>query len=574
MNYVSSSSSYLKKDYNHVLTTLVDIQALKLLIAILSASGTSKYPKPLLLPPPQHLALISTLTIHPLFTNRAKDPTKLETSRLALQYLRLVSKLIGPTNAHFIEAFKFTQPDLASRRSLGTSTSRGGRQQATGVEDDDEDGPGGPGSFNNEEIHLDLASSKSIWFLAEDFWHVVGWALNCSVCHRRMRWPEWRLWLEFIVGALEADWQQRGDGVVDREGSMILKYVQSGGSGGTNVNEKRILRAVFADGSPKSVTEFGEIWAGETKARKVVDPLGGAKVGKPKKVVENDEENFFIEPDSSSEDDGDDDDNSKLEHDGNSGIADTETNDGNMLFALTTTTIGARNASSLEVLGGSSSISLRLRLLALLSDLATSLPHKFTSLTSLYDAFDTRLRPLPLNTFIHFLSPAALKQHFSPSAASFLLQLLLRYLVQSGAPLPRDDDLTQDKVERCYLGWPANGHGAAENGKMSVCIEALLALLDDADALEATEELAGLIRHGVKVRGKKVAKEGKRKGVSERSKREDGEILRASGERLLLLADMLGGGFDGGEGEDDDDDDDEEDEEDNESDGKEGMHLD
>lgn len=129
-----------------------------------------------------------------------------------------------------------------------------------------------------DHINLSIANAGSLWVSAEDFWHVVGWALNCSVAYPR-RWARWKLWLEFITTVLQDDWKQRKQIVSKKQledpnfshgsaetilaDSMIVRYLPGASSG--YGGQRRIIRSIFADGSTKAQREFSPVFKNETK---------------------------------------------------------------------------------------------------------------------------------------------------------------------------------------------------------------------------------------------------------------------------------------------------------------------
>ncbi|KAA6414123.1 MAG: hypothetical protein FRX48_02485 [Lasallia pustulata] len=238
-------------------------QALTLLISLLTSGNSSNQISAAFVPPTQHLALAATLALHPSLTTRARSADRLQAANLALRYLRLVHQHVGPINANFHEAFAFT--------SAGTSSRRGGSARRRTGDD------ASPVAQDAENVNTELANVESVWARAEDFWHVVGWAFNCSVLHKR-RWERWRVWLEYMVQVLEDDWNLRRnmahtdkvDGGEDpREGSLIVAYL--GADGSRTGKERRVVRAIFADGSPRALTEFKEIWRHEPLSLKKDD---------------------------------------------------------------------------------------------------------------------------------------------------------------------------------------------------------------------------------------------------------------------------------------------------------------
>jgi hypothetical protein len=120
-------------------------------------------------------------------------------------------------------------------------------------------------------LYCEVANEKSLWYRAEDFWHVVGWAFNCSVAYRK-RWERWRLWLKIMLDLLEADWEvcvkqsQRDES--DEEGvlqhSLIWLYVSHESQAITRTTRRRIVKAIYATASAESLRDYAEVWENET----------------------------------------------------------------------------------------------------------------------------------------------------------------------------------------------------------------------------------------------------------------------------------------------------------------------
>ncbi|KAL8763036.1 MAG: hypothetical protein Q9184_001063 [Pyrenodesmia sp. 2 TL-2023] len=490
---------------------MADASALNLLISLLTYGTTSTSPRPAFLPPLQQIALAATLAIHPSFTTRAESENRLQASAFALQYLRQVLSLVGPINGRLRDAFAFSTPETSSRR--------GARRKTTG-----EDCAAPMDSLDS--IDLELANAASVWAKAQDFWHVVGWAFNCSVLHQR-RWQRWHLWLQYMIDVLEKDWtlrshmhSQNEDSEEDpREGSMIVRYLS--GNDTTARQDRRIIRAVFADGSPKSAAEFPEIWRNETKERKKE-----LDVKKATSKIDIDADNWgdYMDGASSS--------SSELE--------DTPPPESPSKVAPETpSTTSIPDVSA--PLGGPESIILRLRLLSLLSTVSVFLPHVYTPLGTLYDIYFEHIRPLPLPQFFLFVSPSSM-QYFHSAAASSFLQILLRSLVASSAPLHRTDDVRQETMERCYLPYPANTASISDNAKVSLCVETLLRLLQSHVGLVWSESLQGKVEQGIQAREQKGKKAGKGKGRGKGAGEEDERMwLRGSAGRIRGLVELVKG---------------------------------
>lgn len=456
---------------------------------------------PALLPPPQHLALACTLIVHPTFTTRAKSEDRIEAANLALRYLRLVLKLVGPVNGNLQDAFVFSGHGNSSRR--GTA----GRRRTDEIEAPKDD------EFN---INSDLAGPGALWSQVEDFWQVVGWAFNCSILYER-RWERWSLWLEYMIQVLEKDWETRwvefesdSDGDSDpRAASMIVKYLSTESL--ATGRERKVLRAIFADGTSRSAAEFSEVWKNETRERKKAP----GDVRRPAFKVAIEEGNYGDYDASESSD-----------------------------FEESSPTSPPSPVSSppeevpdvAAPLGGIQSISLRLRLLSLLSTVSAMLPERFLPLVALHDLYLEHIRPLPLPTFFLLMSPASLTL-VTAAAASTLTQYILRSLIASAAPLPTTDALTQDVLEQSYLPFAANTQSVGDNARVSLCIETLLRLLDKHVGLEWSESLAEATEKGIEARERKAKKEGK-KGRTSGPHNGERMWLTASAERIRGVVEL------------------------------------
>lgn len=440
-------------------------------------------------------------------TTRATSAKREEEANLALRYLRLVLETVGPLNGNLYDAFAFS--------GLGTSSRRGGngRRRETG----DDVSPNGTFDI----IENDLAQSEAIWARVEDIWQVIGWAFNCSVLHKK-RWSRWHLWLDYMLDVLQKDWETRGaepegDNITNidrspRENSMIIRSLNFEGT--TTGRGRKILRAVFADGSSKATAEFPEIWRNETKERK--------KDLDPKKI----EAKIDIEADNYG-DYMDDDSDSDLE-DNNPVLSDP-------LSPPTENHTFTPELSNLATpFGGTDATNLRLRILALLSAVAADLPQAFIPLTTLYENYLEYIRPLPLPTFFLLMSPLGLR-FFTPSAASSFTQYILRSLIASAAPLPVKDDLGQKMLQESYLPFAANTNTIADNAKVSICVETLLRLLDKYVELSWTPALQDTAEIGIEARSTKAKKIGKKKTRDVKDGNDERVWLNASADRIRSI---------------------------------------
>ncbi|KAI4284597.1 MAG: hypothetical protein L6R38_001298 [Xanthoria sp. 2 TBL-2021] len=486
------------------------VPALHLLISLLISGTASTTPTPAFLPPPQQLALAATLAVHPSLTTRAQSEDRLQASNLALKYLRLVLDLVGPVNGNLWEAFAFSTVETSSRR--------GAKRRTTG------DDPS-PTKDDLDSINGELANAGSVWARAQDFWHVVGWAFSCSLLHPR-RWERWQLWLQYMIDVLDSDWTLRAQMRIDdpaneqdpRERSMIVQYLNGGDTPARQ--ERRILRAVFADGTSKSTGEFPEVWRNETKERK---KDGDTKKPEAKLDIEADTWGLYMNDSSSSSD-----------------LEDTPPPASPPPAVLGTNPLTPFPDVSAPF-GGPLSIVLRLRLLSLLSTVSVLLPHTFTPLLTLYDLYLEHIRPLSVPSFFTLISPSSM-QYFHQSAASSITQIILRSLIASSAPPPLTDDLTQKDLERCYLPYPANTGSISDNAKVSLCVETLLRLLQGHCGLYWNDgHLQEAVEQGIEAREQKAKKAGKGRGKGKGDGEGERMWLRASAGRMRGLVDLVRG---------------------------------
>ncbi|CRG87450.1 hypothetical protein PISL3812_04467 [Talaromyces islandicus] len=493
-------------------------QALDLLLNILTCGTTADAPA--YVPSPQYLALAATILVHPSTSTRAKSKEEQEAANLALQVLRLTLQQVGPVLSGFNVAFTFTHFD---------SSRHGGRRLG------DESTTNGsiPDHHDETTLNLDLGNSGSLWSRAEDFWQAVGWAFNCSVLHPK-RWERWQLWLEFMCVAIETDWQIRED--MDEKSqeksalrhSLLMKYVTSntGGFG----QHRRLLRAIFADGSGPSLSEFRQVFKYELKEL----PKETAQANHKKRAEVNIDEDEYGDYLSPGEDDSESQERTSKsrvkrprqgtrtaktpseDEESNGVVHDIYSNGGVAAF------------------GGFQSLALRQRLLNLLMKAATAMPKVFMHFDDLYHLFVENLRHLPLPIFQAFMSPTTLPW-FSPHAHSTLCELLLWRIRESGGPQSNDIYLNQEKLQDCFLPYAASNSSAVDNARMSILLESLITLLDKYGTLRNTPSFREAVAVGNENRLEKAEAEIRRNKNSRKLEDMEWSWLIESADRLLYL---------------------------------------
>jgi hypothetical protein len=500
-------------------------QAFNLLLSLLSSSSASRdTATPAFVPSPIYLSFAATLAVHPTLTTRTTSREKHEQSNAAFRLLRLTNKIVGPVGADIRAAFAFKRFDIKSSRL-------GGRRG-----DGDGEDTGSP--TREEKIDTPFSRSESLWSRAEDFWQVVGWAFNCSCLQSTstyaQRWERWSLWSEYMLQILEDDWEVRY-AAEECEKSLIWQYIDtaSGGYG----KHRRILRAIFADGSEKATNEFREVFKNELK-----EPTKDSEKVKKREVDVNVEQEIY--GDYMGKDDDDFSDEEVLPNP----VKRTRTRD------PSTRRVTPRNSTAslrgeyengesdgsggrAALLGGAESLSLRLRLLHLLANVAGQLPGHFMEAEELYTLFVEFIKPLPLATFQLIVLPSIFSA-FSGNAHVTLCELLLQRMLESTAPNTRDERyLTQRKMEKFYLPYAANKMTRVDNAKVSLLLESMLRYVSLAGSLQPKQALREALEAGIAARNEKAAN-GPQKG----NKNDDGVAwawLTESGERMRDIVNRL-----------------------------------
>ena len=392
--------------------------------------------------------------------------------------------------------------------------------------------PNEPGE--EKHINTPFALEESLWNRAEDFWQVVGWIGNCA-CLRAQpnyaaRWNRWRLWLHFMVSALEDDWALRKE-AGDESKSLLWAYIeQSSGGHGRN---RRILRAVFADASQASLNEFREVFQNELRA-----PKADAGVKVKKRLVEriNVEEEVYGDYmlEESSEEEGEEEAKDVMpgKRRRTRDPSTRRVTPRNSRKSLRED-FGIANGENNALLGGTESLSLRLRLLQLLSAVSSAMPRLFIPLDDLYHMFIENIRPLPLQTLQLFVSPSTLSGT-SADVQVTLCEKLLERMLESAAPGSEEAYLTQTKLELQYLPYASNKTTCMDNAKVSLLVESLLRHLALAKVLRHRQDLERVCERGIE------AREGKARTGRKGDENAAWVVLRESGQRMRDLIRRVG----------------------------------
>lgn len=530
-------------------------QALRFLQSLLSTTAADGKRKALI-PPPDYLAFLSTVTIHPSFTTRSNTPEKISQSNAALKFLWTINRTTGPINSCLADAYRFHRYDVrVSRRSEADSE----------TEED----------FRKDMLNSNYADSESIFSLAEDFWAVVGWALNCACLPgiHAARWGYWGPWLEYMLDVLETDWELREETDAHNH-SLLWQYVRHA-TGGT-ARGRRVLRAIFADGSPSTLKEFKDIFRKELKEPKSEKARETERNKKQEVAVDVDQEiygDWMQEEETSS----DDEDTAKrddiLQQRPSKRLrARAPRNKKNPLLLNSNMDTDDSDASTATQddksqsrgLGPPDAIAIRLRLLQLLSNLSASLTHTqltptqnqdfvMPDLHELYTLYVEFIRPLSLPAFQKIILPNTTitdnsHKTLTPESRVALCEFILQRLVDSDTPnsgISTFEPMTQTRLVAEYLPYPAARNTIEAQVKVSLLLESLMRVLTSGknDVLRREEALTKAVIVGIEDREEKARaiREGgrQRKGKGIIDEEVATELLKESGMRMRVILDTF-----------------------------------
>lgn len=436
--------------------------------------------------------------VHPSMTTKAGSDDEKQASDNALTFLREINAIVGPSNADFRTAFSFSSHSSARRER---------KHRDSSLSDDEDD-----------KLKLALANKGALWAISEDFWAVVGWAFNCSVKHPN-RWVRWKLWLDLMLDVIVDEFEEKRTqaAVSQAEGgekatgtlvsqSLLAQYLHPAVDGRTG--KRRIMRAIFADGSKKSLAEFSEVWKDETKesAKKDDQPTKRRKLN----FDEDDFGDYFDDDDGEPDDDdvllGGTTRSSSTRASASRGKRaasdDSEAEEQGDLEEQT-------SANLIEKYGGVESIKLRQRFLALLVPFCTAYPAGFMDTEDLFDLYTEFVRPLPLMVFQQFAYPPT--PYLDTNSQATLNQTLLRPIISHEAPKFNSGSMMQAELEKHFLPFAANQSSVEENAKVSVLVESLFVMLWRHGGLEATASLHKMVKQGIDARKKKASFDGRKK---------------------------------------------------------------
>ncbi|CCU74401.1 unnamed protein product [Blumeria hordei] len=493
--------------YTNALSLLTDI-------LIVGASHPQGQEKPAFTPMPFHVELVSILLVHPRYTNQADTDEHGELASQCIVLLRNILGILGPLNFKFSEAFSYGPVALSDKLTSGPCRIATGPGETSAQSD-----------FEDTIYHVRgvIGNKGRIRLCARDFWHMVGWSGNCSAKYP-FRWKYLKVWLEYMVDVLVADWKERQR--LDLESSnlcevdtnernqtllqqsLIVSYLPGARVSPTTAI-RRIVQSLFTDGSSSSLRDFPPVFPNETKELKFhnLAELKKSDVISPSRDIE--EELYELEGD-------------KL------AVSCKEMDDIKDGVAARESSIG-----EIEIM------TMRQRLFTLLVSVANFLPTHLTTPSELINLLCDAIQPLPLPQFTTFIGSCTTSFLTESIQLSLCQALLCRLLPRSALrPDPNaSDTISQQILETCYLPFTAVTSAPVENTKVSLLLEILLRRLIISHRAYATPSLKEALETGIMARQSLASRLGKRARSSQVG--DDIRRLTASGIRLQSLLALL-----------------------------------
>ncbi|CAI6325437.1 unnamed protein product [Periconia digitata] len=470
-----------------------------------------------MLAPAAYIAFASSLIVYPAITTKSSSAETVKGSDAALRYLQCIYNTVeGPAYKVVRKALSF--PDDRSRR-------RGPKHG---------DGSPSPGAGGDiERLDTKGAGALSVWNRADDFWHIAGWAFNCSIVHKK-RWTRWKLWLEVMLDLLEADWdtccEESNDATGSKESllqdSLIWRYISSE-QPTQRSTRRRIVGAVLALGNKTSLSQYPEVWNKETMGPKSQkdDSMPAATLdlenGELGDYVNEDEDTIMMD---APEQDAP----KRRGRPRKSAITFEDSDEENSPTSP---------SDGVAALGGRDSIELRQRLIALIAYVAQELPDSFTSLEDFCDDFTEILRgdDVHASAFGVLISTSRL-----PPAVQFALNgnFLLTY-VASEPPNYFLQRPTQNELEEELMPLRATSQSYTHNAKISLILEQMFLSMMKKNWVEWTESLQDAVETGIEARQKVFGSSRGRKGNA-KNEETSKAVMEDVSNRLMGLVEILG----------------------------------
>lgn len=521
----------------------MDSKALDFL-AHISYAGISTPLKPsedkkeIQIPPPDVFSVITNISLHPTYTTRQTGNLETDVAIKASKYLRTLTRIAGATNCNLQTAWQFKRSKSSSSVYTEDPTTRRTRNRnavKTGAA-----GRKGRQKAGQQDIditpfaNLDIANEESVFNLCDDIWSVIGWALVCS-CVYKKRWDVWRDFLELLIEVLTNDFQERIEAAaenprdVDLQGSLITAIGFLPDLRGA-AGYKRIVRAIFANGSEKSRNEWTPVFPKETKKppkkeRKKWTSESNLHTAKPDKkedvlanlganMVEeyhkfrndvNDNSEAYKEFRDKLATDGYIDDDSEEE----TAIRPSEKKDDKSKLET--------NGEAIETWGGAQAIIIRLKLMALLTYLFA---HDIPTLSCFYNEYIDTLRLLPVPHLQCFISTSIYPCPENPSFRGTLLITILQksmYFQPPGGWSENTDTIDDVILQTHYFPHCARGNDIESQVRMGTVLESLARLWHvnskqtGGVGLAWSSEMEEAVEEGIRVRRERATAAFKKK---------------------------------------------------------------
>lgn len=439
----------------------------------------------------------------------------MDVAAFALRYLRNLLRIVGPVEANFRAAFQFYSAPRSNRRSFAPV---GNSSDVDSPSKDDED--------DADLLRGTMANQGSLWRRGQNFWSTVGWAFNCSTLYP-MRWRFWKEWLQFMIDALEADWNERERRDLEaqeqddndtpantsRNESIIVMYMSSDGN--AQGGFKHIVKSLLADGGNLSSAAFREVFDKELRGPR----KESSKRKREETTLDIENGNFgdYFDDDAFS-----------------SGASQPPTPERQR--DIRGSTFGATWPGLVE------SVDLRMRLFSLLSK-ATMATGKRGDLERLYELFAASLKVIPLEFFAVIMAHHATELPVDITICKELFHLLLPASYKDPSKIdPANDaegNISSLMMEHCYMPYPANTISIEDNARLSLVVEKALLLLLSCDELEYTDSFRDAACTGIEARNTKVQKKRTGKAKPDAEDVSAQNTLTSSGERLRILMGAL-----------------------------------
>ena len=323
------------------------------------------------------------------------------------------------------------------------------------------------------------------------------------------------MWLEFVVGVLEKDFDERfardeqdgGEegGYKALAGGLMVAYVEGERRERRNVLGQ-VLRAVFAFSDGENVVSDRAVFQEVFEREVVVGVKSKRKRGEGAVVdLENDRFGDYLDGEEEIEED---DEEEEAEDDSEPAAPWPQKGRRPKTKPKPPTTPSFTLTDDIA-----STVPFRLRIFRLLSGVAYYLPSAFAPADELYERFTQLVRGLPLPMFQLFISSRP------PLLPEPLQVLLLREILDAMLPRHPDpadvdpahgggNDVSLLVLERCFLPFAANRVTAEDNAKLSIALESLLWFAYAKIDVEDVGGLRGAVEKGIKAREDRIKRRG------------------------------------------------------------------